>query len=40
MNPNYVTADGMVAGTRNFGDTAVLYLQEWGRAFLPRPSSS
>ncbi|RDE04152.1 hypothetical protein DVW87_17530 [Sphingomonas aracearum] len=30
MNPNYVTADGMIAGTRNFGDTAVLYLQEWG----------
>ncbi|WP_298808705.1 mechanosensitive ion channel [uncultured Sphingomonas sp.] len=30
MNPNYVTADGMIAGTRNLGDTAVLYLQEWG----------
>ena len=34
MNPNYVTADGMIAGTRNFGDTAVLYLQEWGPRIL------
>jgi hypothetical protein len=30
MNPNEINADGLAAGTRNFGDTAVFYLQTWG----------
>jgi hypothetical protein len=34
MEPNYVSADGLIAGTRNFGDTAVLYVQEWGPRIL------
>jgi hypothetical protein len=34
VEPNYVNADGMIAGTRNFGDTAVLYIQEWGPRLL------
>jgi hypothetical protein len=34
MDPNDITADGMIAGTRTFGDTAVLYLQEWGPRIL------
>jgi hypothetical protein len=34
MNPNDLTADGMIAGTRDFGDTAGLYLQEWGPRIL------
>ncbi|VWX48418.1 mechanosensitive ion channel [Novosphingobium sp. 9U] len=34
MNGNYVTADGVLAGTRNFGDTAMLYVQEWGPRIL------
>lgn len=38
MQPNYATADGFVAGTRNFGDNAMVYVQEWGLASLRRPS--
>ncbi|QQV77940.1 mechanosensitive ion channel [Sphingomonas aliaeris] len=34
MQPNYVTADGMIASTRNLGDTAMLYAQEWGPRIL------
>lgn len=34
MNPNDINADGLVAGTRNFGDTAVYYLQTWGPRIL------
>ena len=34
MQPNYVSADGLIAGTRNFGDTAILYIQEWGPRIL------
>jgi hypothetical protein len=34
MQPNYVNADGLVDGTRNFGDTAMLYVQEWGPRIL------
>jgi len=34
MQPNYASADGLVAGTRNFGDNAVLYVQEWGPRIL------
>ena len=34
MNPGYVTTDGVLANTRNFGDTAVVYLQEWGPRIL------
>jgi hypothetical protein len=34
MYPNDVTADGVIAGTRNLGDTAVLTLQEWGPRIL------
>lgn len=30
MEPEYTSADGIVAGTRNFGDSAMLYVQEWG----------
>ena len=34
MQPNYVSANGLIAGTRNFGDTAILYIQEWGPRIL------
>jgi hypothetical protein len=34
MQPNYATADGIVAGTRNFGDNAMVYVQEWGPRIL------
>ena len=30
MQPDYVSTDGFVAGTRNLGETAMVYLQEWG----------
>lgn len=34
MNPDYTSRDGIVAGTRNFGDNAMLYVQEWGPRIL------
>jgi hypothetical protein len=30
MDPSYASADGIVGGTRNFGDSAMFYVQEWG----------
>jgi hypothetical protein len=34
MQPNYASADGFVVGTRNFGDNAMVYVQEWGPRIL------
>ncbi|MBB5713034.1 mechanosensitive ion channel [Sphingomonas xinjiangensis] len=34
MEPDYVSVDGLAAGTRNFGETAMFYVQEWGPRLL------
>ena len=34
MGPNYASVDGIAAGTRNFGDNAMIYVQEWGPRIL------
>ena len=34
MSPNYDTAGGVIANTRDFGQTAVFYVQEWGPRIL------
>jgi hypothetical protein len=34
MEPNYASVDGIAAGTRNFGDNAMYYVQEWGPRIL------
>ena len=34
MNPNDLNADGLVAGTRNLGDTVVYYAETWGPRIL------
>lgn len=30
MEPSYLSPDRMIADTRNFGDVAMIYVQEWG----------
>jgi xanthosine utilization system XapX-like protein len=34
MGPNYASVDGIAAGTRNFGDNAMIYVQEWAPRIL------
>ena len=34
MAPSDFSADGLMTNTRDFGDTAMLYVQEWGPRIL------